>query len=299
MNTITQEQINNYVPAKLFDGKLWNAELLAPRAAAYFNEDQDGYNFGELAWKEMHATMNWRPRELTIWAAESGIGKSLIQGFQMMHLALHKKRCAIASFEMPVEDTFERQCAAFHGKNFLTSPQEKVEFAALVKNTLFYYDYMGYIKPDEVYRFVQFCAMEVKCKHICIDSLMMIDLKGQNKYEQQKDFVANLKTIANSYDTHVHLVAHHKKPEHEKLSSRAKYSISGASELVNIADNIILIDEADSEEENIVTFRIAKQRRSRNKNKIPYGLKILECGQVVRTGQMKMLKDDLARGCYL
>ena len=101
------------------------------------------------------------------------------------------------------------------------------------------------------------------------------------------------------YNCHIHLVCHHKKPDGDKITSRSKNSVSGASEIVNIADNVILIDEADDEYKNIVTFSFGKQRRSRKKCKKPYGLEIIDCGQVVRANKGKVSKESLKRGNYI
>ena len=228
MNTIRQSDIEHFQP-KPIDGQIFHVmQVMAKAEVKHREEHHDEYNFGYLPWKDTHTTFEFRPSELTIWAAESGIGKSLIQGFCMMHLALHKKKCVIGSFEMPVEDTFERQCAAYNGKNFTTSPDDKVDFAKRVDDHIYYYDFLGYITPHQVYQFISYSAEELECKHICIDSLMMISLVGQNRYEQQKDFVAELKALSKAYECHIHLVAHHRKPDGEKIHSRAKYSISGA-----------------------------------------------------------------------
>jgi len=296
---IKQSEIDEYQPKK-YDGHIAHVLEAAASATIYHEElENEDNQFGYLPWKDMHEIHEWRPNELTIWAAESGIGKSLIQGFSMMHLAIHKKKCVIASFEMPIADTFERQCAAFHGKNTRTTPEEKIEFSELLDGNIFYYDFLGYITPQQVYQFVAYCAEELECKHICIDSLMMISIQGANKYDQQKDFVAQLKTMSKMYNCHIHLVCHHKKPDGDKITSRSKNSVSGASEIVNIADNVILIDEADDEYKNIVTFAFGKQRRSRKKCKKPYGLEIIDCGQVVRANKGKVSKESLKRGNYI
>ena len=79
-----------------------------------------------------------------------------------------------------------------------------------------------------------------------IDNLMKIKLSFNNsKWDTQADLADALVNFAQFYNVHIFLVAHPNKPDGSKLTS---YDISGASELANLAHNIMFILKLTEEE---------------------------------------------------
>ena len=81
----------------------------------------------------------------------------------------------------------------------------------------------------------------VKTKDIklfVLDNLMTLDLnESDDKYQQQKILCMKLKSLAKKHKIAIILVAHPKKPSGD--SKPSMYDVSGAAEIVGIADNII------------------------------------------------------------
>lgn len=77
-------------------------------------------------------------------------------------------------------------------------------------------------------------------KLIVIDNLMALNLgdKG-DRNEQQKNFILQIVEIAKKYQVHIILVAHPRKEMNNTLLR--KESISGSSDLANVASNIMII----------------------------------------------------------
>ena len=73
-----------------------------------------------------------------------------------------------------------------------------------------------------------------------IDNLMILSLSGlpgDNKYEQQKNFVLELKQIAEDTNCHVLFVAHPRK----SAGFLRLEDISGSGDIVNIVDNAFIV----------------------------------------------------------
>lgn len=73
-----------------------------------------------------------------------------------------------------------------------------------------------------------------------IDNLMILDLSGlpgENKYDQQKNFVLELKEIAEQTNCHVLFVAHPRK----SVGFLRLEDISGSGDIVNIVDNAFIV----------------------------------------------------------
>lgn len=80
---------------------------------------------------------------------------------------------------------------------------------------------------------------ELKIDLVCIDNLMAMDISslGDTKNDQQKAFVWQLHELAIKERVHIIVVCHPKKP----TGLLTMYDVSGASEIVNAADNIIYV----------------------------------------------------------
>ena len=78
------------------------------------------------------------------------------------------------------------------------------------------------------------------------DNLMTVDLgDNSNKYESQKAFVTSCVAFAKKNRCHIDLVAHPKKPARGEIPTM--YDISGASEIPNLAFNIIRLEKIEDE----------------------------------------------------
>jgi hypothetical protein len=78
------------------------------------------------------------------------------------------------------------------------------------------------------------------------DNLMQLDLGSKgDKYENQKKFIGNCVTFAKKNNCHIDLVAHPKKPTKGEMPTM--YDISGASEIPNLAFNIIMLNKLEPE----------------------------------------------------
>ena len=101
------------------------------------------------------------------------------------------------------------------------------------------------------------------------DNLMQLDLGSKgDKYENQKKFISNCVTFAKKNNCHIDLVAHPKKPM--KGEAPTMYDIAGASEIPNLASNIIRLEKIANEEQ---ALNVAEKN---NLNYIPSTMIIIQ-----------------------
>jgi hypothetical protein len=67
--------------------------------------------------------------------------------------------------------------------------------------------------------------------------------EGQEKWAAQKSFMDRLVTFAQTYNVHIHLVAHSKKPNDRKGEAiiPRRYDVSGSADITNLAFNVIVV----------------------------------------------------------
>ncbi|WP_040565595.1 DnaB-like helicase C-terminal domain-containing protein [Peptostreptococcus stomatis] len=102
---------------------------------------------------------------------------------------------------------------------------------------------------------IEYLARVKNVKLFIIDNLMMIDRGQFEEFEKQKELAKILKNLAKKYKISVILVAHPRKKQSNLSLKNTKESyhmhdVSGASEVVNLADYEILISRDIGEDKN-------------------------------------------------
>ena len=83
------------------------------------------------------------------------------------------------------------------------------------------------------------------------DNLMTVDLgDNSNKYESQKVFATSCVSFAKKNRCHIDLVAHPKKPVKGEVPTM--YDIAGASEIPNLAHNIVRLEKIEDESKALI-----------------------------------------------
>ncbi len=195
----------------------------------------------------------FRPGEITLWAGQNGSGKSMITGQMASNFAMRGERTLICSFEMAPERTLFRMLRQAMGKY----PKPCADTAIFmgrwlrwlkggfgnkrqpVAPLLWLSKCRAGINPDIVCGMIAVACEEYQCKQIIIDNLTKV-VSGEDNYNGQKNFVADLTQLAQDYGAHIHLVAHVRKGSNES-DAIDKFSVRGASAITDLADNVMLI----------------------------------------------------------
>ena len=89
---------------------------------------------------------------------------------------------------------------------------------------------------------------------------------GREKYENQKRIASQLKNLAKKYKLVIILVAHPKKPT--GLDRPSMYDVSGASEMVGVADYVIRTTRAKKDDESSTSGIFVLKNRINGKQDI-------------------------------
>jgi twinkle protein len=114
-------------------------------------------------------------------------------------------------------------------------------FSDYADRNLLVYDQLDTVKSDKILGFVHYCASEMKCTHIVIDSLTKCGL-GTADRDKEADFIDRLQWAAKSLNCHIHLVCHVRKPESRGEDYKPnKFDVRGAGQLVDLCDNLVIV----------------------------------------------------------
>lgn len=193
-----------------------------------------------LPWSSTHNDIRLRMGEVTLWAGINGHKKSMMLMQAMLWLSRSVPVGAM-SFELPVAATnlrmAQQAAGCYPSKEFVK------KFCDWGFEKICHYEKLDTVPRSQVLGAIHYMATEKKCKHIAIDSLMMIDL---GRYEdKEKQFMEKLVAAAKTYNIHIHLVAHMRKPPDSKGDSYkpTRFDVLGDSNIVNKVDNLFIVWE--------------------------------------------------------
>lgn len=191
-----------------------------------------------LPWVKTFNNISLRPSEVSVWAGINGHGKSLLLGQIILSLMEQNQKCLIASFEMRPEITLARMARQAIGQK--KPPQNAIKaFSEWLPNQLYVYDHHGMIESSQMLAVCRYAHEVLQINHIVIDSLMKT-IRGEDSYNEQKDFVNELCSIARATGMHIHLVHHIRKGNDEKHIS-GKFDLKGSGSISDQADNVFIV----------------------------------------------------------
>lgn len=200
-----------------------------------------------LPWSKTHQYFRLRPGEVSIYAGVNGHGKSQLSGMVALWLCQHSP-VVIASLEMKPERTLMRMIRQAAGCDDV-SQSFADQFLSTDTQNLWIYDQLDSVEPERILGMMHYAAQELGAKHVFIDSLMKC-IAGTDDYNSQKDFVDRVCWLAKTENIHVHLIHHMRKRESEQQRP-GKFDVRGASEIVDLVDNLLIVFRNKAKEEKI------------------------------------------------
>ena len=202
-----------------------------------------------MPWPTSADSFSFRPGEVTVWAGSNGGGKSLMTGQVALGLIKQKQKICIASFEMKPKMTAKRMVRQFAGKSlesnhYVQTPREQkldalIRFKSFISNNMYVYDQQGTVDAKRIEALVWHCATKLEIDHVFIDSLMKC-VPGEDAYNDQKNFVDKLTSLARDHDIHIHLVHHIRKLSNEEIRP-SKSDLRGSSAITDQVDNVLIV----------------------------------------------------------
>lgn len=188
--------------------------------------------------EKMGGKFDLRPGELTLWAGVNGHGKTTLLSNIMLNVIRGGQKVCLASLEMPPHKTMAKMTQQAAGVA-LPAPRYIRGFHSWTDEKLWVYNHVGKLASSRALAVATYVRKELQIDHLVIDSLMKCGL-GTDDYTAQKDFVDGLCSVARDTGLHIHLVCHMRKGENESKPSE-KFDVKGASEIVDLADNLMIV----------------------------------------------------------
>jgi twinkle protein len=184
--------------------------------------------------------LQFKPGEVTCWAGYNGHKKSMFTSQVALDLCTQGQRVLITSLEMTPAETLVRMSKQCSGAPF-PSAKWRDGFKDWTDNKLWLFDHMGRLSPAKVIGMCHYFANELKGAHIFIDSLMMV-VGSEEHMDEQKQFMTDLVRVSQETQTHIHLVAHCRKPQSgDESKPPGRYDVRGAAAVSDQAANVVLV----------------------------------------------------------
>lgn len=186
-----------------------------------------------------HYLRGWRKGELTVWTGQNGSGKTTILNQVCLFLTSENIKTCIASLELkPARYLRWAVCQAL-GKGFPRTDEINNVFQWLYEK-MYILNATEIISPKQIFEVFEYAARRYGVEHFVIDSLMTVKLPPGDEYAAQKEFVSQLLSFVKKHKVHCHLVAHPRKTASDR-DKPGKVDVKGASEITNLADNVLAI----------------------------------------------------------
>lgn len=190
-------------------------------------------------WDYLTGRFEIRPGELTLMAGANGSGKSMLAGQMVAWQMAASAVCVMASMEMSVQETLKRMVRQCAGGEF--TEEYARWWGRTYRETLWVWDVQDVIAAEKVLARVEAVSQHLAATIVVIDSLLKCGIAqdGVGYLSAQTMFLDRLQYAAKHLGVHIILVVHLRKPERGLKSS--KYDIRGASQISDLADNVLLI----------------------------------------------------------
>ena len=179
-----------------------------------------------------------RPGEVSLWAGVNKHGKTTLLSQVELALMQADQKVCLMSLEMPPASSMQKMVKQASG---VGQPSIKFikAFHQWTDRRLWVYDHVGRLATSRVLAVATYARKELGIDHLVIDSLMKCGI-GSDDYNAQKDFVDGLCALARDTGMHIHLVAHMRKGENERMAP-GKFDVKGAGEITDLVDNILIV----------------------------------------------------------
>jgi len=190
-------------------------------------------------------TLRFFPGGVTIWSGYPGSGKTTLIKQTVCHLLKRGKSVFFASLEEEPGDVLTSLGDTAAGR-CEPSSHEMQWFLDAYHAQLYLWGKYGIAPHKALLGVIRMLAKTKALDHAIIDSLMCLDVSNDD-YEGQRKFANQLAAVARSTGVHIHLVAHPRK----QVSSEQPLDlndVAGAREIGGIADNVLFLRRAKSDD---------------------------------------------------
>ena len=235
---ITNQDLNNYDPDLQLNCTIHEKSYFTDELKQYALERLKGIAGDKTPFSKLDQLLAFRPTEITIWGGINGHGKTSLLSQIALNFVNNNKKVLIISLEMPAIKQLHKMLRQACGHEIPTNADID-KFNKWKSDRLYLYDYVGSVDVDTISKACQYAKDVLDVDHIIIDSMTKC-IRGEDSYNEQKDFIAKLTDIAKALNIHIHLVHHIRKTGTEKAAPD-KMDLKGSSAISDLTDNLMIV----------------------------------------------------------
>lgn len=238
-------------------------------------EDDEEFAFN-YPWSKLQGmTLGFRPGEVIVWTAGSGIGKSAMVRELEWHMIQHGDTVGIIRLEESVKMAARDLMGLSISKRLRkywkqTSAEEKKIAYDLTLGTgrVFLYDHFGSTDIDNIISRIRYLAVSCGCSMVVLDHISIV-ISGEEDGDERRmldNLMTKLKTVAMETRVVLHIVSHLKRPSgdkgHEEGAQTSLAQLRGSHAIAQLADLVVGVERNQQDErfKNVNTLRILKNR---------------------------------------
>lgn len=251
------EALQHNAPESLYSSAIAAAKPIEPEVikspAAFRDKVQERFHPADGSVPGFRSTLlgsriRFRPGELTVWTGITSHGKSAVLNQLMLEAVLCGYKVAIASMEMPGDQTLHRMLCQSEMRIPISREEIDADLGWL-SGKLWIYDLMGNVEPKTLLDLMEYSFSRHGVNMFVIDSLMKCAVDSED-WNAQRVVLNDLCQFPKDTGTHVHLVAHARKGRDE-IGSPGKLDVKGSSDIVNQPDNVLTVHRNRAKEQAI------------------------------------------------
>lgn len=207
---------------------------------------------------------------LTVLTGEPSSGKSTLLNQIIAHNIASGYKALIYSGELTAFNTLQwfmrtvanvedlKEYRGANGTYYDVNSRGENAIRNWIKNRLFLFNEESVANIENITVTIDYLAREKGLKLVVIDNMMTVENSGDEELEKQKNLSKSLKSLARKHGLCVILVAHPKKKD--RRDKYHMHDVSGASEVVNLADYEFLLTRTIDDKDDITRIVILKNR---------------------------------------
>lgn len=238
-------------------------------------EDDDEFSFHYPWQKLQEMTLGFRPGEVIVWTAGSGIGKSAF--VREVEWSMIQKDNTVGiirleeSVKMAARDLMGLSISKRLRKFWKDTTVEEKKLAydlTLGTGRVFLYDHFGSTDIDNIISRIRYLAVSCGCSMVVLDHISIV-ISGEEDGDERRmldNLMTKLKTTAMETRIVLHIVSHLKRPSgdkgHEEGAQTSLAQLRGSAAIGQLADLVIGVERNQQDErfKNMNTLRILKNR---------------------------------------
>jgi len=198
--------------------------------------------------------LRFRGGELSLWSGQNFHGKSALLTQAMLYFLRDgysdkKEKFLVISPEFdPMRNIarwVQQICAKLPGQ---IEGSDVISACTWLQGKVLIYDVVGSIQIDDICNLIRYAVAEHGITGVVLDNLTVLQLPFSNgdTNSAQAELMTRLVEVTRTTGVHLHAVCHTRKPAKGEPVSR--YNIRGASQLIDLADNVLCVERSESKE---------------------------------------------------